>query len=137
MIEIKLSKRNIEKRMLKKITPFIAGKIRSVCDEQKVSLYEIAATIGISSSRLSELINYENYTYGGVTAKNLSLIIQGGIVTINELQTNVVLTEAEKDVLEENYSLYEDKEVRTLLIECKKKGLDYKKVLRDLLKKTH
>lgn len=133
---IKLKPKSLEKRMLKKITPWVAKRVLEVCEEEQCDLQDLANTAGLLSSRISELVHYKNYPYGGCTERNLSLLIQGGIITVEEIKKNNNLTDDEIKLLDEKYSLYEDQETRTLIIQCKRAGIDYKQALKKLIAKN-
>ena len=120
-----------KKVLLFKATKFLAKKLEALNRDGWTDL-ELSKELYISNTRLSEIKNYKNYNKP-VAEKHLILMIEKGIVTMNELKLNVASTEKEQAYFD-TMTIYEDNEHRELYLEIKKLGLNPADILKEYLK---
>lgn len=110
------------KKMYQKLMDYIGKKILYFNQIEEWTDVEIASKCKIAAPRLSEIKNYKKD--GRIMSENtLISLIDGGIVTIEELKEKIELNETEEEYIE-SLSLAGDKPLRTKILKAKKAGID-------------
>jgi hypothetical protein len=118
------------KRLYAKLVDYASKRLRIMVEiEGEWSVVEISRRTGIPQNRLSEIRNYQNYKNNPLNPRLFGQMIKGGIVSIDEVQKNVDLTEREARELE-LFRIYEDRGLQEEIRACVEAGLDPVKILR-------
>jgi len=94
---------------------------------------DISARTGISPSHLSEIVNYKNYPNKGLNEKHFVRLLQGGIITVEEVKSHVELTEAEGATLD-RFKIHEFPELVSVVIQLREAGHDPLTILKQYAK---
>ena len=115
--------RKVDIRQLKRKLNFpVAKKIlycRDVLEWTGLEIYEVS---GLPNNRQTEIVNHDDpkYKNGGMTERLLATMLERGFLTLEELKDSGNFTEKEQRFLDDNFLIYDDKELREIFIEIKK-----------------
>lgn len=110
-----------ERELFIKITLAVADKIYYLREIEKWRMSEIEETSGLTLSRLSEIKNYKQYKKP-ISLPDLKRVLEGQIITVDELLKIDNLYDDEKDYIEKlrMYEYKNDLEVMTKELNDKK-----------------
>ena len=117
----------------KKTLEVVHKKIERLIANDGWKPVDIARECGIPQSRVAEIRTYWDYSHNPVSEQIFRLLLRGGIVTVDEIRSGSKLTPGENALLEQ-YRIYEDPDLTSLLDKAGKLGIDVGELLKRAIK---
>jgi hypothetical protein len=118
------------KDLLARVAEVVAKELQDKKAAQTFTYKEIAAISSLTTNRVSELVKKN-----AINDKILIGLIGGDMVKVSDILKKVGPLTAQERAYLENFYLYEDRELKALILKCREQKVDPKKVLKAALKK--